>query len=146
MRDSGIFSILLVEDNKADATLAKLAFGKLDTQHTITHIDTAEKAISLLMREGSYADTPTPDIIFLDINLPGMNGDEFLDFVKKNESLKHIPVIAMSGSTSRDDIIRMYRLQVNGYVSKPPDTAAFYKTAEAIEQFWFKASKLPNVN
>lgn len=97
-----------------------------------------------LHSKGKYAGTACPDIILLDINLPKKNGFEVLTEIREEPALKHIPVIILTTSSSRKDIVRAYDLCANCYITKPIDLDDFFKIIRSIEDFWFTIARLPS--
>ena len=135
--------LLLIDDDLADIFLAKRALKKCSTPVEIQVARHGEDALSLLRREAEHGAARRPDLIFLDLNMPRMNGHEFLEAVKADDDLKAIPIIVMSVSESDADMQESYRLQASAYVSKPMELAAFNEVICSIEAFWFSVSRLP---
>lgn len=135
--------ILLVEDNEGDVYLTKKAFKEAKIVNTLHVAADGEQALTILNKEPPYEESATPDLILLDINLPKMNGREVLDQIKQKEHLRRIPVIILSSSESEKDILDMYDLHANSYISKPVDVEKFNEVATAIEDFWMGIVKLP---
>ena len=100
-------------------------------------------ALAFLRREGKYAHAPRPDLILLDLNLPKKDGREVLAEIKSDESLKRIPVVALTTSRSEEDILKTYNLHVNCYIFKPVDFEQFMGVIKGIEDFWLTIVKLP---
>lgn len=135
--------VLLVEDDPADALLTRQA---LSSQKLCVDIDLAEdgvEALKYLRREDPYTDSALPDVILLDLNMPRMDGREFLAEVKADEQLKRIPVVVLTTSEADEDILRSYELQAACYLTKPVDFAQFSKLVKTISEFWFTVVKLP---
>lgn len=99
--------------------------------------------MAALRRTGKYADTPRPDLILLDLNLPRKDGREVLAELKADEDLKSIPVIVLTTSSSDDDINKSYRLHANCYIVKPVDLDRFFEVVRGIESFWLNMVRLP---
>jgi len=97
-----------------------------------------------LLKQGKYKNAETPDIIILDINLPKMNGKEVLEEIKKNESLRIIPVIMLTTSNSEKDIRECYRNHANCYITKSSDFQKFMEIVDMIVNFWLRIVQLPN--
>ncbi|SON56087.1 Response regulator rcp1 [Hartmannibacter diazotrophicus] len=135
--------VLLVEDNPADADLTRetLEMSKL---HVIlsTAIDGVE-GLRFLRCEGEFANAQSPDLILLDLNLPRLDGRQFLAQVRADPKLCAIPVVVLTSSEAEKDIVQSYSLGANCYVSKPVDLAAFQSIVRSIEGFWFTVVKLP---
>jgi CheY-like chemotaxis protein len=135
--------ILLVEDNPADVELTRQGFlvGRLANRLHVT--TNGDDAIDFLHRRGQYQDAPRPDLILLDLNLPGKDGRDVLADVKGDESLKDIPIIVLTTSTDEEDILRSYRLHANAYIAKPVDFSQFVDAVKMVAQYWFTLVKLP---
>jgi CheY-like chemotaxis protein len=135
--------ILLVEDNPGDARLTREALlaGKIHTRLIV--VTDGEAALSLLRRQGPYAAVARPDLILLDLNLPGKSGREVLAEIKTDEELRSIPVVILTSSAAEQDIAESYHLQANCYVCKPVDLDQFMKVVQSIEEFWLTIVKLP---
>jgi CheY-like chemotaxis protein len=137
------FEILLVEDNPGDVRLTQEALkdGKL-----LVHLSVAADgvdAVDFLRRKGKFADAPEPDLILLDLNLPRKSGREVLEEIKKDPSLRHIPVIVMTTSKAEQDVHRAYDLAANCYITKPVDLDQFLHVVRSIEDFWLTIVTLP---
>ena len=135
--------ILIVDDNPGDVrlTMEALKDGKVKNKLHAAH-DGVE-ALSFLRRKGEYAGAPLPDLILLDLNMPRMNGSQLLAKVKKDSTLKHIPVVILTGSREVNDIIKTENLQADWYVTKPIDLEQFTRTVKSIIDFWLTTKKLP---
>lgn len=135
--------ILLVEDNEGDILLTLEAFKELKVKNNIAVVKDGVEAIEFLKSQGPYSGNTLPHLILLDINMPKLNGIEVLEFIKKDERLKSIPVVMLTTSSSESDISACYERAANCYITKPLDFAQFLKVVEAIETFWFTIAKLP---
>ncbi|MBI5642921.1 MAG: response regulator [Deltaproteobacteria bacterium] len=135
--------ILMVEDNPSDVRLTVEAFKDAKVYNNMSVAENGEEAMSFLRREGKYADSPRPDLILLDLNLPKKNGREVLAEIKQDPSLKRIPVVILTTSDDEQDILKAYDLHVNAYIRKPVDLEQFIKIVEAVEDFWLSVVKLP---
>ena len=135
--------VLLVEDDPGDVELTRTALerGKIGVKLNV--VMDGDEAIAYLRRQNSYSDVAQPDLIWLDLNLPGMNGREVLAEIKADEQLKHIPIVILTTSEAREDIFRSYRLGANCYVKKPSSLAEWANIVKSIEDFWFTIVKLP---
>jgi len=136
--------ILLVEDNPGDVrlTLEALKEGKV-LNHMSVAVDGVE-AMAFLRREGRFAGAPHPDLILLDLNLPKKDGREVLDDIKRDDRLKHIPVVILTTSQAEQDIVKSYELHANCYIAKPVDLDQFISVVKSIEDFWLSVVKLPS--
>lgn len=135
--------ILLVEDNPGDVRLTREALKDAKVSNVLLVAEDGAKALAMLRRQGEYADSPRPDLILLDLNLPKKSGHEVLAEIKQDPELRPIPVVVLTSSEEEKDILRAYDLNVNCYVNKPVDLGRFVDVVKAIEGFWFSVVKLP---
>lgn len=134
--------ILLVEDNKGDVLLTLEAFeeSKLNTQLSVAK--NGQEALDFLHRKGDFSTAERPDLILMDINIPIYNGLEVLEEIKKDESLKEIPVIMLTTSSNQKDIESANKNYCNDYLNKPLDMEEFMVAIRKIEGFWLQLSIL----
>ncbi len=137
------FEILLVEDNPGDVRLTEEALKESDIPTNVNVAVDGEQAISYLNGEHEYANSPKPDLILLDLNLPKKNGLEVLEVIKEKERLKHIPVVIITSSEAEFDISKSYNLHANCYITKPVEFDDFNNVVQNIVKFWFSIVKLP---
>jgi CheY-like chemotaxis protein len=135
--------ILLIEDNPADVRLTREALTEAKVLNTLHVMVDGVAALAFLRREGRYADSPRPDLILLDLNLPKKDGREVLAEIKIDDALNLIPVVVLTTSSAEEDIMRTYKLHANAYVTKPVDFKQFLRVISAIEQFWLAVVTLP---
>lgn len=136
--------VLLVEDNPADARLAVEALKQTALPVELTVVEDGEQALEYLHARGVYADALMPDLVLLDLNLPGIDGREVLETVKADDELRKVPVLIMTTSDSDADIHACYALHANGYVPKPIGVNEISRALEAIYDFWFNTARLPS--
>jgi chemotaxis family two-component system response regulator Rcp1 len=132
--------VLLVEDNPADVrlTIEALKDAKVPTRLHVAR-DGVE-AIRLLRDDTGLV--PRPDLILLDLNLPRKDGREVLAEVKKDETLRHIPVVILTTSQAEQDILQSYRLGANAFVTKPVEIDHFFEVVRSMEHFWLEVARL----
>ena len=135
--------ILLVEDNPADVRLTQEALREGKLRNTLTVAETGEKALAMLSRRPPHADSPKPDLILLDLNLPGRSGREVLAEIKADPDLKRIPVVILTTSKAEEDVVKSYNLHANAYITKPVDLDKFMQVVRSIESFWLTVVLLP---
>lgn len=139
-----VFDILLVEDDLGDAGLVRIAVRKGGSQVELHHVKNGDEALAFLRRVGPvFAQVPKPDIILLDLNLPGRSGHEILTEIKIDPSLRRIPIVVLSTSDADRDVLKAYELGANSYVTKPMDVEEFTRAIHAIEDYWFGIAQLP---
>jgi chemotaxis family two-component system response regulator Rcp1 len=142
-KNGKVAEILLVEDNPGDVRLTLEAFKEGKIINNLSVVKNGVEAMAFLRREGEYSNVPQPDIILLDLNMPKMDGREVLAEIKKDESLKHIPVIVLTTSKAEQDILKSYDLYANCYITKPVDLDQFNTVIKSIKDFWLSIVKLP---
>ena len=135
--------ILLVEDNPGDVRLTREALKDGKVQNRLHVVVDGVEAMAFLRREGKYADSPRPDVILLDLNLPRKNGREVLAEVKSDPELMRIPVVVLTTSVDEQDVLRAYEYHANCYITKPVDLEQFLTVIRSIEEFWCTIVRLP---
>ncbi len=135
--------ILLVEDSYSDANLTIKSLGKTSIANNLHWIEDGEAAIEYLRRQGEYITATRPDLILLDLNLPGLDGREVLAEIKADPDLKRIPVVVLTTSADEQDVLKSYDLNANCYITKPVDIYQFLQIVHLINDFWLVAVKLP---
>ena len=143
MMNIAIPEVLLVEDNPADVELAEYAMRQGKIKANMHVANDAVTALAFLRREGQYAEAPRPDLILLDLSLPGMNGREFLTEVKSDRILQTIPVGILTSSAAEEDILRSYKLGASCYMLKPPDREQFIRLIDCMKDFWLTFVRFP---
>lgn len=136
--------ILLLEDEPADAYLVKMALREGKVLANLHHVTDGREGIDFLQKVGKYANAPRPDLIFLDLNMPRMNGTEFLKALKADEMLNDIPVVVLTTSDIEHDIVRCYQFGAASYITKPVDMPQFISVINQIEKYWFTLVRLPH--
>ncbi len=121
--------ILLIEDDPGDVLLTREAFADHKLRNRLVVFGNGRDALHYLKREAPYADATRPDLILLDLNLPGLDGRELLAIVAADPELAAIPVVVLTNSLAERDILRSRELRVADYVSKPVD---FFRLAEVV--------------
>jgi CheY-like chemotaxis protein len=135
-----MIEILLVDDSVADVRLTVEALKEAKMRNVIHVVYDGESAMEFLRKPGQRK----PDLILLDLNLPGMDGREVLAEIKSDPVLSIIPVVVLTTSHAEEDILRTYRLHCNCYITKPVDLNQFIRVVQTIEDFWFTVVRLPN--
>lgn len=143
--DYRAIDILLVEDNPGDVRLTQETLADAKVRNRLHVVGTGEDALDYLARRSAYSGVPRPDLILLDLNLPGTSGLEVLRGIKADPGLKTIPVVVLTTSQAEEDVVKAYKLFANCYITKPVDLEQFSKVVRSIEDFWFTIVKLPRV-
>jgi two-component system, chemotaxis family, response regulator Rcp1 len=142
--DAAPIEVLLVEDSPGDVRLTREAFKDAKVHINLHVASDGARAMAFLKREGEYAKAPRPDLILLDLNLPKKDGREVLGEIKEDSSLKTIPVVILTTSSSEADILRSYQLHANCYITKPVGLEGFLTVVRSIDSFWLSVVRLPH--
>jgi len=130
--------ILLVEDDQIDAMTVKRALKELHVTNRLDIVQNGEEALEFLTTK----ENRVPCIILLDLNMPKMNGIEFMKAARREELLSKIPVIVLTTSQEEQDKVETFKLGVSGYMIKPVDYHQFVEVIKAISLYW-TISELP---
>ncbi|MDS0281753.1 response regulator [Haloarcula onubensis] len=135
--------ILLAEDNPGDVRLTEKALDTGDILNTLHVVDDGVEAMAFLRSEGEYEAAPRPDLFLLDLNMPRMDGQAVLEAMAEDESLRRIPVVVLTSSEAKQDILDSYDRHANAYLTKPVDFDGFVDIVQRIEEFWLTVVKRP---
>ncbi|HYG15132.1 MAG TPA: response regulator [Bacteroidia bacterium] len=135
MANGKVISILLIEDDEVDVMNLKRAFKKNNITNPLYLAGNGLEALELLRSCGTE-EMPLPKIILLDLNMPKMNGIEFLRELRNDQRLHHISVFVMTTSNKDNDIIEAYNLNVAGYILKPLSMDKFMGAVAALSNYW----------
>ncbi len=123
--------ILLIEDDLIEVMKLNRTISSLDLPHQIVEAKNGEEALEIMNKKENL-----PDIIFLDLNMPKMNGIEFLTILKNDETLKYVPTIILTTSSNQKDMLDCYKIGIAGYIIKPLKYEDYvYKLKTAME-YW----------
>jgi chemotaxis family two-component system response regulator Rcp1 len=136
-------NVLLVEDSPGDVRLTRETLRNSKFPITLHVAADGVEAMAFLRQQNGNGESPRPDFILLDLNLPRMGGREVLAEVKSDEVLKTIPIIILTTSEAETDILRSYQLQANCYLTKPVKFDEFESLVKSIDDFWLTRVKLP---
>lgn len=142
---SEAINILLVEDNPGDVRLIREAFKEAEKEtefHTITN---GGEAIDFLTSQATDDSITPPDLVLLDLNLPGSDGCEVLESIRDTQQIQPLPVIMLTSSGANEDVIRCYDASANAYLTKPTNPDEFVALVKTVEQFWFEKARLPPI-
>ena len=146
MIGNGSQTILIVEDSDDDYMATVRAFNKANLVNPVRRCTNGDQAIDYLLQRGEFSGpgkAPRPNIILLDLNLPGTDGREVLRMIKADPGLHKIPVIVLTTSNAERDIEQCYEAGANSYVSKPVDLVGFIQAIARLTDYWFNVSILP---
>jgi chemotaxis family two-component system response regulator Rcp1 len=130
--------VLLVEDSDKDSRLILEAFKELGIKCDVSVARDGVEAMDYLLKNGEFAGAKTPDVVILDIKLPRKNGIEVLKEIRANEKISNIPVVMLTNSDTRTDILESYDYQANSYITKPIAVADLFDVVKYISQTWLK--------
>ena len=135
--------ILLIEDSPSDTELTVEALREAKMRNHLSIVEDGVQAIEFLRRKGKFAQSPRPDLILLDLNLPRKDGREVLAEIKADDDLKTIPTVVLTTSRAEQDVLQSYKLNANCYITKPVDFEQFLEVIRSIESFWLYVVTLP---
>lgn len=135
--------ILLVEDNPGDIRLTVEALADSKICNTLHILKDGRQALAFLRRDEPYADAPRPDLVLLDLDLPGKHGRDVLAEIRQDATLRDIPVVILTASRADYDIVRSYELAVDGYMIKPIDLEQLIDLVRSFEDFWVTVVRRP---
>ncbi len=129
--------ILLVDDDQVDVMTIKRAFRDLGISNPVTHVSNGEEALQFLRSDKRF----WPGLIFLDINMPVMNGVEFLREIKQDDRLSSIPIVILTTSNNEKDKFESFRWGIAGYMLKPVDYGRFIEVIRSIDAYWSNSER-----
>src|SRR5436305_7289319 len=141
------FHILLIEDSRADAKIIERALREGDISHRLTVIPDGRLALDYLfgLRDEPAQTDREPDLILLDLNLPGLDGCQILTRIKSDPYLRIIPVIILTTSHRDEDVLQSYQAGANTYIPKPAEYARYCELVTTLRQHWIDtALKVPH--
>jgi CheY-like chemotaxis protein len=135
-------TILLVEDDPGDQKLIKMSLRSEKIANDIHVVNSGEEALEYLQHsQAGDGDNLIPDLILLDLNMPGMGGKKFLKYLKSDERFKAIPVVILTSSSSDRDILESFDMQAAGYIKKPVGLEEFQRVMQDLNEYWFVICK-----
>ncbi len=135
--------LLLVEDSPADVELVNEVLEEFENKITLHTVKNGVEALDFLHQRGDHKEAPLPDLILLDLDMPKMDGFEFLEEIKSEDNLKQIPTIILTMSNAREDILKAYQRHASCSITKPLGFEEFKRIMEGINDFWFSMVNLP---
>jgi CheY-like chemotaxis protein len=132
--------ILLIEDDEVDVMTVRRSLKDLGVDYPLDQVSDGEAGLAFLRD----AANPRPGLILLDLNMPRMNGVEFLAEIKQDPKLKRIPVVVLTTSQEESDRMASFDRNVSGYMLKPVDYPQFVRTMQVIRDYWSTSEEAPN--
>ncbi|MBL0941477.1 MAG: response regulator [Alphaproteobacteria bacterium] len=145
-QDTKKISILLVEDDSSDEFLFRKALEESEHPYNLFTLHDGEQALEFLRRKRILTGFPRPDIVVLDLSLPKMNGHSLLRAIKQDREIQDIPVIILTSSLSKKDMMNVYRNYASGYICKSFDFKTFKKNILIALHYWTQVVALPYLN
>ncbi|MCL6293946.1 response regulator [Gaetbulibacter sp. 2012CJ34-3] len=124
-------NILLIEDDTIETMKFNRTISSLKLEHNVTEANNGEDALKILQKKDEL-----PDIILLDLNMPKINGIEFLNILKNDDTLRHIPTVILTTSNNQKDLLECYKIGIAGYVLKPLKYEAYVSKIEKLLAYW----------
>jgi CheY-like chemotaxis protein len=138
--------LLIVEDNDEDYEATRRALKKIGAAVSLARCIDGDDALDMLRRRNAYLEQDIvgpPSLILLDLNLPSTDGREVLTEIKRDDTLKSIPVVILTTSSNPKDIEVCYRNGANSYLIKPVNLQQFMQMLRLLCAYWFGAVALP---
>ncbi|MBU2489144.1 MAG: response regulator [Proteobacteria bacterium] len=139
-------TILMADDDPDDQILVRDAFAVNRLAHNLQFVDSGQDLMDYLDHQGRFPNpalSPRPDIILLDLNMPGMDGREALDAIKSDPRFRTIPIVVLTTSSEEKDIRSMYDLGANSYIVKPMGFEALVRAIASLGSYWLDIVRLP---
>lgn len=135
--------VLLIEDSLAAARLTMGALKHGNFEHRMTWLADGDEALQFLKRQGPFSRAPRPDLVLLDLILPGKSGREILQEIRGDQELEEIPVVIMTGNAAEEQALEDEGLLVEGFMQKPMDLDAFLSLVARLKDYWKADMILP---
>ncbi len=131
-----LIEFLLIEDDESHAGLVRLSFEQNNVSNRLIHMPTGKDGLSYLNGEGVHSGRQLPDVVLLDLNLPGMSGHEVLEQIRKNPPTAEIPVVVLTTSGSDSGRDKAYKFGANSYLTKPLEFDRFQEMVRDLQLYW----------
>jgi CheY-like chemotaxis protein len=146
---SGQAVILLADDSEEDILLIRRAFQKANISNPLHVVENGEEAISYLSGERKYsnrAEYPLPDLLLLDLKMPGTDGFQVLRWIRQHAGLEALRIVVLTSSEHIRDVNQAYRLGANSFMVKPMDFQDFVELSRVLHDYWLRKSKTPEAS
>ena len=140
--------ILLVDDSEDDITLIRRAFEKAGVANPLHVVRNGDEAVQYLSGTGQYADRaeyPLPDLILLDLKMPGMSGFEVLAWIRQQPGIRALSVVVLTSSDRIKDVNQAYTLGANSFLIKPLDFQNYTELSKAVNDYWIRHVKTAEI-
>lgn len=147
MTQAAPFTILMADDDEDDRLLARDALREAPVPATLRFVQDGGELLEYLRRERRYAppaDAPPPSLVLLDLNMPRMGGMEALREIRRDPALRRIPVVVMTTSQQREDVVKSYELGANSYITKPVSFSGLVEVMRTLGRYWGGTVSLPD--
>lgn len=138
-----LIEVLLIEDDPQDVEITREVMEMSKVKLKVNVVGNGAEGLAYLRKQSPYEDKNLPDLILLDLNMPKMNGREFLKEMKQDNTINMVPVVVLTTSKAEEDIVKSYKLGASCYVTKPVGLDQFQKVVQAVDSFWFTVVKYP---
>ncbi len=135
--------LVMADDSDPDVALFRIALKKSDLSAVLFIVKDGEELLLFLKKEPPFETALTPNLIFLDIAMPNMNGIEALKQIKQDRSLAIIPVVMLTNSNREEDVLSSYEYHANSYIVKPGSVDIYKEVIDSISEYWFSTARLP---
>jgi len=138
--------VLIADDDPDDRLLIRDAFGEIPFSVNLHFVENGQELLDYLHHLNGYADsneTPNPDLILLDLNMPGKDGRQALREIKSNPDVRNIPVVIFTTSKEQEEIEECYKLGANSFVTKPLTFDGLVQAVKILGLYWFEIVRLP---
>ncbi|MGF1496488.1 MAG: response regulator [Elainellaceae cyanobacterium] len=138
--------VLVADDNEDDWFLIERAFAKNRIANPSYWVKDGDELLDFLLQRGDYSDpeqAPRPGLVLLDLNMPGKDGRAALQEIREHPDLRHLPVVALTASGERREVIEAYELGVNSFLVKPDTFDQLSELVRCLNRYWFEAVQLP---
>jgi chemotaxis family two-component system response regulator Rcp1 len=135
--------LLLVEDNDDDVVLTREGFRATRLSINLNRVENGEQCMAFLRKQPPFENAPTVALVLLDINMPRMDGREVMAAINADATLRHLPVVVLTTSAAKTDILQMYALRCSSYIVKPVIFEEFIQAITKLEDYWWAVVALP---
>ena len=138
--------ILHVDDEADYAEITRECFIMSKLSVNLHRAKDGEQCMAFIRKQGEFAGVPSPDIILLDLKMPGMDGREVLAEIFQDPGLRHLPVVILTTSDDEQEVLAMYQLRCSSYMVKPLDLNELIRFVQSFADYWLNAVALPETD